>query len=146
MTTAVFDKALELIAWSNTAVTATASSTGVQLYPRALPTCDWVIHVTAIDATSADETYVFTLEVSDVVGGTYTPIATWNWPRGHGVGKAWIPINALEAEWLDNDCMFMRVTATLGGTTPSIKYGSYLAKSSNRPGYARKPGDIVTVA
>lgn len=145
MSNQVFDKALELRA-AGTAITATGATsvTGVALPVRFLPTCDWVIHVAAIDAVNNDETYVFSLEVSDVVGGTYTQIAEHTWPRGHGTGKAHIPINGDMAAFQDTDSAFMRVTMTAGGTTPSINYGSYLAKAATGLGIARKPGDVVT--
>jgi hypothetical protein len=144
MTTAVFDKALELRNVADGAETATASETGIAVPVRFLPTCDWVIFVTAIDAASTDETYVFTLEVSDLVGGTYTKIAEHVWPRGHGVGKMHIPINGDMASFQDTDSAFVRVTATLGGTTPSVTYGSYLTKASDKLGIARRVGDVVT--
>ena len=41
MTTAVFDKATELLA-SGAALAANGSGTGVLLYPRTFPTCDWI--------------------------------------------------------------------------------------------------------
>ena len=76
MTTAVFDKATELLA-SGAALAANGSGTGVLLYPRTFPTCDWVVACTGVVATG---TYTFNLQVSDVVGGTYTTIATIVWP------------------------------------------------------------------
>ena len=145
MTNAIFDKALELVA-VGPAITATGatSATGVAIPVRFLPTCDWVIHVTSIDAANSDETYVFSLEVSNVVGGTYTQIAEHTWPRAHGTGKAHIPINGDMAAFLDTDSAFMRTTLTQGGTSPSMQYGSYLAKAANGLGIARRAGDIVT--
>jgi hypothetical protein len=141
MSTAVFDKALELIA-PGAAITSTGSSTGVQLNPRFLPTCDWVIYTSGVLGTG---TYTFTLEVSDVVGGTYTAIATFVWPPATPSGKVHLPINADLAAFKDSDCKFMRVTATLGATS-SIVYGSYLAKAANRAGAFYRQGEIVAVA
>ena len=140
MTQAVFDKLLELRDGAAAAVTSTASGTGIAVNPRMLPSCSWVISVTAIVANDADETYVFTLEVSDVVGGTYTPIASFNWPRGNGAGKVHIGIQPDQAAFQDTDSAFVRVTATLGGTTPSVTYGSYLTKATTNPGKARDTG------
>lgn len=139
---AVFDAAAELVAPAT--ITGTTSATGVAIACRMLPTSDWVIYVQTIDATDGNETYVFTLEVSDVVGGTYTAIASHTWPRAHGTGRAHIPINGDMAAFQDTDSAFMRVTATLGGTTPSIKFGSYLTKATNKIGLGRKQGDVVT--
>jgi hypothetical protein len=144
MSNQVFDKALELSPLG-APIVATASSTGVALSPRMLPTCDWVIYVTALGAVGT-ETYVFTLEVSDLVGGTYIAIASHTWPRAHGRGRAHIPINGDMALWQDSDSAFLRVTATLGGTTPTITFGSFLAKAATRVGMGIKQGDIVTVS
>jgi hypothetical protein len=140
----IYDVATELVELPDNAVTTTTSSTGVAIPVRMLPTCDWVIYVTSIDAADSNETYVFTLEVSDVVGGTYTAIAEHNWPRGHGTGSMHIPINGDMASFQDTDSAFARVTMTAGGTTPSIKYGSFLTKTGNKLGLARKQGDVVT--
>jgi hypothetical protein len=141
MSQQVFDKALELIA-PGIAITATASSTGVQLNPRFLPTCDWVIYASGVLGTG---TYTFTLQVSDLVGGTYTTIATFVWPPALAAGKVHIPINADLAAFLDSDCKFMRVTATLGATS-SVIYGSFLAKAANRLGIGARQGDFVAVS
>lgn len=145
MSNAVFDKALELKA-PGTAITATGatSATGVAMPVRFLPTCDWVIYVKAIDAANSDETYVFTLEVSDAVSGTYTAIAEHTWPRAHGTGKAHIPVTGDMAAFMDTDSAFMRTTMTAGGTSPSIDYGSYLTKAASGIGLARDVGDVVT--
>lgn len=141
MSIQVFDKATELIA-PGAAVAATASSTGVALYPRFFTTCDWVIYASGVLGTG---TYTFTLEVSDVVGGSYTPIATFSWPATLASGRIHIPIDGDMAAFKDNDSRFVRVTATLGATS-SIIYGSFLTKSANRAGWAYKPGDLITVS
>ncbi len=140
MSSAVFDVATELKA-PGVAITATGSGTGLPLAPRFLPTCDWVIYASGVLGTG---TYTFTLEVSDLVGGTYTPIATYAWPAARASGKVHIPITGDQAAMADTDCAFIRVTATLGATS-SIIYGSYLTKSANRAGWAYKPRDIVTL-
>lgn len=142
MTQAVFDIATQLKA-PTAAVTATTSETGIALPVRFLATCDWVVYVTALGVVGT-ETYVFTLQVSDLVGGTYTTIATLTWPIAHGVGKMHVPINGDLASFYDTDSKFVRVTATLGGTTPTITYGSYLTKEANKLGIAAAPGNIVT--
>jgi hypothetical protein len=141
MSQQVFDSALELRP-TGAAITATASSTGVQVNPRFLPTCDWCIYASGVLGTG---TYTFTLEVSDLVGGTYTAIATAVWPPALSAGRMHIPINGDLAAFKDSDCRFARVTATLGATS-SIVYGSYLAKAANRLGAAYRPFDIVTVS
>jgi hypothetical protein len=142
MTTAVFDKGTELLA-PGAAVTVTASATGVQLYPRQFPVCDWVIYVSGVVSTG---TYVFTLQVSDLVGGTYTTIASFTWPPATASGKVHIPVSGQMAALLDSDAKFVRITSTLGGTTPSAVIGSYLTKASTNAGLAIRVGDFPAVA
>jgi hypothetical protein len=140
----IFDKALELRNIADGAEVGTASETGIAMAVRFLPTCDWVIYVTALGIVGS-ETYAFTLEVSNLVGGTYTAIARHVWPIGHGPGEAHVPINGDLAAWQDTDSAFVRVTATLGGTSPTITYGSFLSKAANKMGMGMGPGDIVAV-
>src|SRR5262245_39009841 len=105
MTTAVFDKALELLS-PGAALATTGSSTGVLLYPRQFPTCDWVVYASGVVATG---TYVLTLQVSDVVGGTYTTIATITWPPTTAAGRVKAPITGFTSQWFDNDSKYVRV-------------------------------------
>lgn len=140
MTISVYD-AGTVLATPGASIAATESKTGVQLNPRFLPTCDWLLNVSGVVATG---TYTFTLEVSDVVGGTYTAIARYVWPPAQASGKVNIPINADLALTLDNDSRFMRTTVTIGGATPGIVYGSWLGKSANKLGQAVRQGDIVS--
>jgi hypothetical protein len=90
MTVQVFDKALELVS-PGAALATTGNSTGVLLYPRTLPTCDWVIYASGVVGTG---TYVLALQVSDVVGGTYTTISQVTWPPTMASGRIHVPINA----------------------------------------------------
>jgi hypothetical protein len=137
MTTAICDAATELKA-PGVAITATASGTGIPIAPRFLPTCDWVLYASGVLGTG---TYTFTLEVSDLVGGPYTPISTYIWPAARASGKVHIPINGDMAAMADTDCAYVRVTATLGATS-SIIYGSYLTKAANRAGWIYRQRDI----
>lgn len=142
MTVQVFDKALELLA-PGAALGTTGSSTGVLLYPRTLPVCDWVVYASGVVATG---TYVLTLQVSDVVGGSYTTIATITWPPALAAGRLHVPINGQMSAFFDTDSKYVRVTYTIGGTTPGIVLGSFLAKAANNAGLAVDVGDIVTVS
>lgn len=142
MTTAVFDKALELVA-AGAALATTGSSTGVQLNPRFLPTCDWVICASGVVATG---TYALALQVSDVVGGTYTTIASYTWNPATPQGRVHVPIQGNQAAVLDSDSKFMKVAWTIGGTTPGIVLESFLAKSANNAGWAVRPGEIAVLA
>lgn len=108
------------------AITATTSETGIEFPIRNQATLDCVISVATI-ADTADETYVFTVEVSDLVGGTYTAIGTGSYPRTAGSGIMTIPITGQLAEFANATAAFVRVTATLAGTAPSLTYGAWLA-------------------
>jgi hypothetical protein len=138
----IFDKATEMAA-PGAAVVATGSTPGLAINPRMLPTCDWVIYTLTMPA-GTNETYVFTLEVSNLVAGTYTAIATFNWPRAHGVGKIHLPIVGDLANFQDNDSLFLRTTLTVTGAAPSCIYGSYITKSTTGIGLGRRQGEIVT--
>jgi len=140
MSTAVFDKALELLA-PGTALAANGSSTGVLLYPRTFPAADWVIYASAVVATG---TYTFNLQVSDVVGGSYTTIASVTWPPAVAGGKLHVGINGAQAQWFDNDSKFVRVNYAIGGTTPGAVVGSYITLPSNNAGLAVDVGDVFT--
>lgn len=133
-----FDKALELLS-PGAPLAANGSSTGVLLYPRMLPTVDWIVYVSGVVATG---TYTFNLQVSDVVGGTYTTIAsiTLNPAVASGVAKS--SVNGELARFFDNDSKFMRVNYAIGGTTPGVVAGSFLGKISNNLGLAVDVGDI----
>src|SRR5262245_63545456 len=102
MTTAVFDAGLALLT-PGTALAATGNGTGVLLYPRLLPTCDWVLYWSGTVATG---TYTFNLGVSDVVGGTYTTIASFTVPPTQASGRVHIAINANVAAALDSDSRY----------------------------------------
>jgi hypothetical protein len=115
---------------SGTAETSTASETGVEFPVRKIEGYKAVIQYSGLDFTTGDETYVFSIEVSDVVGGTYTAIATMpDIGSATASGRLDIPLNGKIAEELDADSAFIRVTATLGGTTPSIDYDCFLTRN-----------------
>lgn len=144
MALAVFDKALELRNIADGAETATASETGVSFPVRFMGTASWVVHVAALDAVGADETYVFTLEVSNLVGGSYTAIASLTWPRARSSGVVYVPVSGYTAAFEDADSAFVRVTCTQGGVSSSITYGSYLTKDvGGNMGIAVDPGETV---
>lgn len=121
-----YDSALALRA-SGTPITSTTSETGVEFAVRNIGAYKAVIQYNGLDFTTGDETYVFSVEVSDLVGGTYTAIATLpDVGSATASGRLDIPLNGKIAEELDADSAFIRITATLGGTTPSVDYDAYL--------------------
>jgi hypothetical protein len=141
MSVQVFDKALELLAPA-APLAANGSGTGVLLYPRMLPTCDWVLYLSAVVATG---TYTFNLQVSDLVGGTYTTIASITWPPATAAGRIHIPVSGQIAAFMDSDSKFLRVNYAIGGTTPGAVVGSFLAKAATNAGLAYRVGDFVAV-
>jgi len=141
MSVQVFDIGMALLT-PGAALAANGSGTGVLLYPRLLPTCDWVLYWSGTVATG---TYTFNLQVSDVVGGTYTTIASVTIPPTQAAGRVHLPIQGQIAAALDSDCRFMRVNYAIGGTTPGIVAGSFLAKAANNAGLGVRVGDIVSV-
>jgi hypothetical protein len=141
MSVQVFDKATELLA-PGVALAANGSGTGILVYPRMLPVCDWVLYLSAVVATG---TYTFNLQVSDLVGGAYTTIATVTWPPAIAAGRIHIPISGQISAFMDNDSKFMRVNYAIGGTTPGAVVGSFLAKAATNAGLAYRVGDIVNV-
>lgn len=140
--TTTFDKALELLA-PGAALAANGSGTGVLLYPRSLPTCDWVLYLSAVVATG---TYTFNLQVSDVVGGTYTTVASVTWPPALAAGSIHLPVNGYIAQFFDNDSRYIRVNYAIGGTTPGAVVGSFLGLAGTTMGLGVDIGDIFTAA
>lgn len=125
--TRTFDKLVELYDIATGAITTTASTTGVSFNIRKYQGLAVVLYITACKSSAADETYSTAIQVSDLVGGTYTTIATLAIPRGT-LGLAVIPISGETAELLDNDADWVRITQTNGGTSPSITYGAFIAR------------------
>jgi hypothetical protein len=100
-----------------------------------------VITVTAIDATSADETYTVAVQADDNSGfssaGTVVPAVTIL--RSVAVPhQAVIPIPPN----LDTE-RYMRLSWTLGGTTPSITYTADLVPQSMIQNYFAYPDAFV---
>ena len=126
-------------------ITTTTSSTPVGCRPDLFTSLGWMIYVNALNAVST-ETYVFALETSDLTGGSYVNLATWVWPRARGTGKAIIGLVGDQAFWTNTVTRFLRVTATLGGSSPSIVYGSGMVKLPTRLGTASRPGNILMIA
>src|SRR5262245_24434816 len=140
MSVQVFDANLSLV--SGQALAVTGQATGVLLYPRLMEAVDWCCNVSGIVATG---TYTFQLAVSDLIGGTYTPIHQVVWPPAVPGGRIHMPIQGQLAAFLDSDCRYMRVGWVIGGTTPGGTLTSFLAKSANNAGLGVRVGDIVSV-
>lgn len=114
---------------SGTPITATAAETGIEFPVRNIDEYKAVINYSGLDFGDANETYVFSIGISDVVAGTYTIIATSPDMGALGAtGRLDIPLNGKLAEQLDADAAFIQVKATLGGTSPSVDYECFLTK------------------
>ena len=92
------------------------------------------VHVTACDDGDADETYSIELLVDDVVGLNDTPtvVGTLAVPRGTtGFFTMLVDSRTIENLVSDNSGtdLWMGIRATLAGTSPSLTYGAWIAKS-----------------
>lgn len=84
-----------------------------------------VVHVSALDVADADETYTLTFEVDDVSGFTSPTVVGTCVVTATGVYSVILDSDTIKKR--DPDARYLRVNATLGGTTPSITYGAWLA-------------------
>ena len=89
------------------------------------------INVSAVAAAGADELYDFTVEVSDVVAGTYTVVGSGSYLRGWGPGMMIIPLNGQVIKQLDADADWMRINLNVTGASPSITYGAWLSPADH---------------
>lgn len=90
------------------------------------------IHVTACDAGSTDETYVLTIQVDDTSDHSNSPVTVWTQTLTRGfTGYIEAVIPAKNIPLMDTDSSgtdkWIAIKATLGGTTPSITYGAWMA-------------------
>lgn len=128
----MYDDANALRKDSEAAVTATGNSSVLaipyetaregHIQEPALAQFAWVLNTRALDTADANETYVLTLTAgtdaamsNEVTIGTITVTAT-------GVKNVLIDSDNMPAA-----ATHLRVTATLGGTTPSITYTTWIA-------------------
>jgi hypothetical protein len=123
----IYDAALVLRA-SGTPVTSTTSETGIAFDVRKIGAYKAVIQYSGKVYTN--ETYIFAIKISDLVGGTYTAIATMPDIGDNGVtsGRLDIPLNGKLAESLDADSAFIQSVVTITGAAPSIDYDCFLTK------------------
>jgi hypothetical protein len=128
-----FDKLLELRNGATAQITATTAETGIAFEARKQLEYVCELDISVIDRTTGDETYVFTIGVCATVGGTYLTIATLTIPTsGAGTDKTGIyiiPVSGATAEMVLPTAAFINITATLGGTTPILKYSAQLAQA-----------------
>jgi hypothetical protein len=81
--------------------------------------------VKTIDRTTGDEAYTFTVEVSNLVGGSYTVVGTLAGVTAVGAYTILLDVDTIKK--LVSNAAFIRINATLAGTTPILDYDAYLA-------------------
>lgn len=86
------------------------------------------VAVKSADRTTADETYVFTVEVGDSVFSAPATVATSGTITAPGAFK--LAFDAGVVEKLGASFTHIRIKATLAGTTPSTQYGAWLISGS----------------
>ncbi len=129
---AIVDVASMLIAPGQ--VTTSTDFAPLSCAPRFLPTCAWVISMLTPPAAAA----TFTLAVATTQNGTFTPIATLDWPAGtSGSQQVRLGAGGNLAEVLNNQSAWLRASVTLSG--PLTLNGSWLTKASDGgPGLASR--------
>jgi len=121
-------------------ITVSTTYPGVRANVLAAPTCVWCIAVSAVSATG---TYTFALQVSDVLGGTYLPIAAWTWPAGTSTPhQVAVGVSATAARMANPQAAYVRVVATLGGASPSVTLESWVTKPGGAVGLGTRPGNV----
>ena len=82
------------------------------------------------DGTSADETYVASLTTDDNVGfASPATLASVTIPRGSAAGSYFAMV---VPPVVGSNVRYLRVTLTLGGTTPSLTYSAWLTSELPR--------------
>lgn len=104
------------------------STTGINFNIRKHQGLAAILNITACKSSATTETYVCTIEVSDVVGGSYTAIASQAIVRGT-LGPVVIPLSGELAQVVDADCDWVRLTMTnSSGDSPSITLEAFLGR------------------
>lgn len=120
-----FDKQLELRDIAAGARTETAAETGIGFDSRMAGDFKAVVYVSERSSTGTCTVSVQTATDADF-GGSSVTIGSVTIPAS-AKGVYEIPMSAAQIARLDPDASAIRITATLGGTTPSVTYGAYLA-------------------
>ena len=122
-----YDAETELRDKASAAISATTSETGIEHPVRELDLYKAIIVFDAFTgyvATTAE--WRVQVEVSDIVGGTYTAVSDAIALVGSGSGRVEIPLSGGLIEYLDADSNFIRVTATKVGSPGDLTYGAFL--------------------
>ena len=120
------DSNLVLRSYGAAALSATGSSTGVEFDSKAVlgyKVCLSTAAYTSYTASSAE--WSIRVEVSDTLGGTYTPVGRAVVPPGTAL-ETEILISPVDATTANSDPNFVRVTATRTGTPGNLTYGAWI--------------------
>lgn len=123
------DSLLELRSISAAAISATTSSTGIEVgsvlrkFDLAKLVVNWAAYSSYTATTAAWTVHV---GISNLVGGTYTTVSQTVELVGSAAGQIEIPISGLLNTYLDADSVFVRVTATKVGTPGNLTYGAFI--------------------
>jgi hypothetical protein len=122
-----FDGDLELRPYTDAAESADANETGIEFAVRDIDLAKVVVNHAAIGGTVDGSNYwEINIQVSDVVGGTYTTVATTG-ILGTAAKTIELPLSGKLNEYLDADSAFIRVQADETGTTAgNLTYGAYI--------------------
>ena len=129
---AILDAATMLIPSGQ--ITTSQDFPALQLHPRTLPVCHWVVSMLIPPAASA----LFRLSVAATEAGVYTEIARLSWPAGSS-GSKQVPLGVSGhlAHVLNNQAAWVRASITLTG--PLTLAGSWLSKPTDGgPGLASR--------
>ena len=98
----------------------------IEVHPRSLPTCAWILAVTVPPAAAA----TFRLQVASTSGGSFSTISTYVWPAGTTGSKVLqLGAGGNMAAIVNNTSAWLRVSVTLSGAV--TMNGSWLSKSSD---------------
>ena len=90
-----------------------------------------MMSVMAMDASSGNESYVWSVQAAETIGGTYRTIATMARAAADGPGTFVIPLGRDDARILGlPNSVFLRIVATLAGTSPSVDYAAWITQAS----------------
>ena len=106
------------------AVTSTTTGTAIDFNLDAANGFAVILNVQSVDRTDADETYVLTIESLDSAGANqFTQLTA---PSITESGNYRFLIDGETAAKFDTDAAKIRAVMTIGGTSPSIKYGCWV--------------------
>lgn len=125
----MYDVSLRLRNSADGAETSTAAEAAIELDVLAIQAFKCLINVISVDNTTGDETYTFDVQVATTSGGTYYTVGSFVFAAGTcATGEYEIPLSGQNIYEHLSTAAYIRIKATLGGTTPSVNYGAVLTR------------------